>query len=292
MLAVNDIIVLFGAGDLIMKSHSGDHGGRLNGLTTVNIELTNRCNKKCWMCGRRKIEAENPGKMVFDRDMDISLVEKIARQLPHDVIVQFHNNGDPLLYADLPTALDYFRHQVRCFDTNGKLLVKRAEDIIGRADTVTVSAFERDEEWREQFEVLREFLRIKGAASPRVVIRCLGEIEEERLSLYRQTGCLMVPRVLHSPDGSFKYAKRPVIPEVGFCIEIVSHMAINTEGDVSFCVRFDPERDGVIGNAAREALADIWNSSKRREYLRAHIEGRRDNLRLCGKCHYWGVPRG
>ena len=24
-----------------------------NGLTTVNLELTNRCNKRCWMCGRR-----------------------------------------------------------------------------------------------------------------------------------------------------------------------------------------------------------------------------------------------
>lgn len=263
-----------------------------NGLTTVNLELTNRCNKKCWMCGRRKIEAENPGKMVFDRDMDMGLVRRIAEQLPSDIVVQFHNNGEPLLYAELPKALDLFKRQVRCFDTNGKLLVKRAADIIGRVDTVTVSTFERDEEWPEQFELIKEFLSIKGAAGPRLIIRCLGEIGEERLALYRATGCLMVPRVLHSPDGSFKYIKPTVIPEVGFCIEIMNHMAINTAGQVSFCVRFDPERHGVIGDASKEKLADIWNSTKRREYIRAHIEGRRDSLKLCGACHYWGVPRG
>jgi len=263
-----------------------------NGLSTVNLELTNRCNKNCWMCGRRKIEADNPGKMVFDRDMDIALVQRIAGQLPSDIVVQFHNNGEPLLYPELPRALDLFDRQVRCFDTNGKLLVRRAADIKGRVDTITVSTFERDEEWEEQFAVLKEFLSLKGSSGPRVIIRCLGEIPEERLALYRATGCLLVPRVLHSPDGSFTYTKRTVIPEVGFCIEIMNHLAINTAGEVSFCVRFDPERHGVIGNAAREELAAIWNSPKRREYVRAHIEGRRSGLQLCGKCHYWGVPRG
>lgn len=262
------------------------------GLNTVNLELTNRCNKKCWMCGRRKIEAENPGKMMFDRDMDMALVERIAAQLPPDIIVQFHNNGDPLMYRELPRALDLFKKQVRCFDTNGKLLVERAPDVIGRADTVTLSTFERDEEWEGQFEILKEFLKLKGDSSPRVIIRCLGELGETRLTLYRKTGCLMVPRILHSPDGSFKYTKRTVIPEMGFCIEIMSHMAINTRGEVSFCVRFDPERHGVFGDVSRESLLAIWNSPKRREYIRAHIDGRRDSLQLCGKCHYWGVPRG
>lgn len=263
-----------------------------NGLTTVNLELTNRCNKKCWMCGRRKIEAENPGKMVFDKDMDISLVERIAAQLPPDILVQFHNNGEPLLYKELPRALDFFKRQVRCFDTNGKLLVERAADIMGRVDTVTVSTFERDEEWEEQYALIKEFLKLKGKSGPRLVIRCLGELGEKRLALYKETGCLLVPRILHSPDGSFNYTCQTTIPEVGFCIEIMNHMAINTRGEVSFCVRFDPDRHGVIGNASKEPLLDIWNSPKRREYIRAHIEGRRSDLKLCGKCHYWGVPRG
>lgn len=275
-----------------MTQKKNDFSACFNGLTTVNLELTNRCNKKCWMCGRRKIEAENPGKMVFDKDMDFGLVESIAAQLPPGIVVQFHNNGDPLMYGELPRALDLFKRQVRCFDTNGKLLVKRAADIIGRADTVTVSTFERDEEWEEQYGLIKEFLKLKGKSGPRLVIRCLGELGEKRLALYQETGCLLVPRILHSPDGSFSYTKKTTIPEVGFCIEIMNHMAINTKGEVSFCVRFDPERHGVIGDASKEPLLSIWNSPKRRDYIKAHLEGRRGELDLCGKCQYWGVPRG
>ena len=47
----------------------------LNGLGTINIELTSRCNKNCWMCGRRKVDRElalNYG------DMDFDLVKHIA----------------------------------------------------------------------------------------------------------------------------------------------------------------------------------------------------------------------
>lgn len=274
------------------NSHKSLQIACFNGLGTVNVELTNRCNKKCWMCGRRKAEKENPGKVLYDRDMDFALVVHIASQLPKDIVIQFHNNGEPLLYPQLSHALDLFQGRIRCLDTNGKLLVERAPDIIGRLDTLTVSTFERDEEWEEQYKALLEFLRIKGKNAPRVIIRCLGDLGAERLSRYEKTGCLLVPRVLHSPMGSYQYTKNTVIPEVGFCIELMSHMAIDHSGDVSICVRFDPERHGVIGNINNNALADIWNSEKRRNYIRQHVEGKRNELPLCGKCHYWGVPRG
>ena len=64
-----------------------------NGLSTVNIELTSRCNKSCWMCGRRKIDREYPEIAMDYGDMDFSLVKKIAKQLPEGIVVQFHNNG-------------------------------------------------------------------------------------------------------------------------------------------------------------------------------------------------------
>lgn len=276
----------------LSKNRENSTGLFFNGLGTVNIELTNRCNKKCWMCGRRKIEKENPGKVLYDQDMDIKILELIASQLPKDIVVQFHNNGEPLLYPRLPEALDMFQGRVRCFDTNGKLLVARARDIIGKLDTITISTFEQDPEWEEQYALLLEFLKLKGKSAPNVIIRCLGELGEERLSLYKKTGCLLVPRVLHSPMGSYNYTRNTVIPEVGFCIEIMTHMAINQSGDVSICVRFDPERHGVIGNVTKEPLVDIWNSDKRRSYIRHHVEGRRGELPLCSSCQYWGVPRG
>ena len=50
-----------------------------NGLLVVNLELTSKCNKNCWMCGRRKLEREYPN-LVDWGDMDFELVQTIAEQ--------------------------------------------------------------------------------------------------------------------------------------------------------------------------------------------------------------------
>ena len=69
-------------------------------------------------------------------------------------------------------------------------------------------------------------------------------------------------------------------------------MAINRHGDVSICVRFDPKGLGVIGNIKENDLVDIWNSPKRKKWLEAHKQGKRQEVPLCSYCHFWGVPTG
>jgi hypothetical protein len=56
------------------------------------------------MCGRARLKKEYPEKS-FDGFMDIQLVDKIARQVHPGTIVQFHWNGEPLLYPHLKRAL-------------------------------------------------------------------------------------------------------------------------------------------------------------------------------------------
>ena len=69
-------------------------------------------------------------------------------------------------------------------------------------------------------------------------------------------------------------------------------MAIDRFGKVSICVRFDPKRLGVVGDANDEKLIDIWNGAKRREWVTYHIQGKRDKVPLCSYCDFWGVPTG
>ena len=92
--------------------------------------------------------------------------------------------------------------------------------------------------------------------------------------------------------GSFKYEKKTVVPEHGFCLEMLSHPAINRFGDVSTCVRFDPNREAVIGNLNEQTLEEIWNGEKRKKWLELHINGKRNQVPLCSKCEFWGIPRG
>lgn len=261
----------------------------LYGLTTVNIELTSRCNKNCWMCGRRKVERDYPELVVKYGDMDFALVKKIAKQLPPDIVVQLHNNGEPTLYKRLGEAIELFDKQIVCFDTNGKLLLKKKDEIIGKLDTMAVSIVENDPETDEQHEILQKFLEIKGDRKPFVIARLNGNIESER---YEKLGLTIARRLLHAEMGSYNYTASPTVPEIGICIDFLTHMAINKDGEVSICVRFDPKRLGVIGDANTQLLEEIWNSKKRMKWLKAHKEGRRDKIPLCSYCHFWGVPTG
>jgi len=260
-----------------------------NGLTTVNVELTNKCNKNCWMCGRRKIDREYPEFALNYGEMDFELVKSIAEQLPDGIVVQLHNNGEPLMYPKFKEAAALFKRQIRCVDTNGILLLERAADVIDNLDTLTISTFENDEEGEKQHGIIEQFLKLKGDRKPNVIIRCLGKVDVER---YKKYGCIIATRILHSPMGSFKYTKKTTVPEIGVCLDLLNHMAIRTDGSVSICVRLDPQDKGIIGNCKEAPLVDIWNNQKRRGWIEQHLKGDRRSVPLCSTCEFWGVPTG
>lgn len=260
----------------------------LYGLACVNIELTSRCNKECWICGRRKVDRDYPELALKYGDMDFNLVRKIASELPPNIVVQFHRDGEALLYPRFKEAVCLFPNQIKNIVTNGKLIVQKADEVIGNLDTISISIFEGDEEVDEQYELIKEFLRLKGDRKPFTTLRLIGEVDSSR---YEGLGCLIIRRVLHAKMGSFNYEKKnPTIPEIGICWDFLHHLCISHEGKVSICVRFDPKGLGVIGDINVQSLEDIWNSEKRMEWLEYHKLGRRDKIPLCSYCHFWGVP--
>jgi len=264
----------------------------LSGLSAIHIELTSRCNKNCHMCGRRKVEKTLPDLADYSSDITLNLLKKISRQLPHNILVILHWNGEPTLYPRLRSSLRLFNNQITTFNTNGKLLLAKSDDIINNLDTLVLSTFEDDPEWESQFKVFQKFLYKKGNKKPNTIIRCLGNISEERMELYKSTGSIIAKRILHSPMGSFKYTNEPTIPEAGICLDFLNRVAINTKGEVSQCVRFDSNRAGIIGDINIQSLSEIWNGEIRMNYLDKHIRGKRNEIPLCKECEFWGVPRG
>jgi radical SAM protein with 4Fe4S-binding SPASM domain len=223
-------------------------------------------------------------------DMDLNLVKEIAKQLPPNIVVQLHNNGEPLLYPRFKDAALFFWQQVKCIDTNGKLLLEKADEVIDIIDTMAISVIEKDEEADEQYEIIAKFLDIKKDRKPFTLLRINGEVDTAR---YEKFGLVMAHRILHSPLGSFNYSQRnPTIPEIGICLDFLNHLAINKDGEASICVRFDPKRLGVIGDVKKNSLGEIWNGERRMAWLDYHKRGKRENIPLCSYCHFWGVPTG
>lgn len=260
----------------------------LDGLSTINIELTSRCNKNCWMCGRRKVDRDYPELALEYGDMDFALLKLIAGQIPPGIVVQFHRDGDALMYPRFGEAVALFPKNIRNIVTNGKLLVEKSDEIIGNLETLSVSIFERDEESEEQRDIIRKFLKIKGDKKPFVTLRLIGTVDQKPYEEFEQQ---FVRRVLHQPMGSFGYVKRsPCVPEIGICWDFLQHPCIDRKGNLSICVRFDPEREGILGNVQDYTIEELWNGEKRLFWKSLHVSGKRNEVPLCSKCEYWGVP--
>ena len=259
----------------------------MNGLSTINIELTSRCNKTCWMCGRRKMEREHP-ELCDWGDMELELLFLIADQVPPNIVVQLHWNGEPLLFPYLKEALELFDNNIRCLDTNAKLLDERAYEIKGNLETLTVSVIEKDPEAEDQFEKVCKFLEKKGDEKPFMVYRLLGDVE--RPERWEKLPGVVARRILHAPEGSFNYTKKVTVPEIGVCLDLLHHLAIDRHGNVSPCVRYDPHGVGRIGHLYSESLKSLWYGDTRKQMIEDHIAQQRHKWALCATCHYWGTP--
>jgi radical SAM protein with 4Fe4S-binding SPASM domain len=258
---------------------------QFNGLSVVNIELTSRCNKRCFCCGRRKLEKL---KKTDWGDMKFSVVKSIAEQLPDNIIVQLHFNGEPLLYPELGKALSLFTRQIRCLSTNGKLIIEKEFEIIDNLDTMTISVIENDPEGNEQYELIKHFLKIKGNKKPFMVYRLLGDVTDKQR--WHDLPGIVATRVLHNPMGSFGYKKKVTIPEVGICMDLLSHLVIDRYGNCFPCVRFNPNKDMMLGNVTESKLIDLWNNPHRLETIKQHINGNRKYTVLCSTCEFYGCP--
>ncbi len=269
-----------------MELISNNRFNDMNFPAFLNIELTSRCNANCWCCGRRKMERDHPD-LIDWGDMEFGMAKKIAKQTPPNTVCQFHWNGEPTLYPRLGEVLDLFSHCIRQFNTNGRLILDRFDDIMGHLEVLTISIVEKEEQ-ENQYDIVKQFLDKRTNRKPLLVYRLLGYIKDSyRWGQLEGTIC---KRILHRPEGSFGYAKPVTIPEIGICLDLLTHLAINRFGEVSVCVRFDPEKKGVIGNFNDASLEDIWNSKIRKYMIEEHLAERRKTLLLCGECDYYGSP--
>lgn len=220
--------------------------------------------------------------------MNFELLRSIRSELhPGSLTVQFHRDGDPLSYQQLGPALDLFRDGfIRSVVTHGETLYERADELIDRCESVTVSVFESDPDADLQYESVRKFLELKGARLPRVLIKVVGAC-----NVARYDGLPILHRKLHT-ESNDRYVKSiPVLPESGICTDFLSKPAIAWNGRVYQCVRFDDKEDGYLGSLYENTLEEIWNGATRKAWLAHHVAGRRElaNPR-CATCTYYGIP--
>ena len=265
------------------------------GISTINIELTSRCNKSCHMCGRRQLEQADPDYAATLGDMEWSTFDTIAKQIEPGMVVQLHWNGEPTLYPRLKQASMLLQEHGAwvCMDTNGLLLSEKLDEI-EFFDSITVSVIEGDSEenYNRQYQAIEDFVYGNEDRHPKLNIRALGTIPVEIRALAETYGLDVISRVFHAPEMSRDYQRKPTMPEIGVCLDLLHHLAIDRLGNVYPCVRFNPRGLNCLGNVVDSSLKALAGSSKRMRIIKRHFDGERDKVDICGSCHYYGVPQG
>jgi radical SAM protein with 4Fe4S-binding SPASM domain len=220
-------------------------------------------------------------------NMDMDILKKLADELPQGTIIYFHYYGEPLLYPRLREAIELFGNQITTVVTNGKLIIKKFDEIVPFLDSLCISVFEKDPDQEDQFQLIHEFLEKKKDRKPNTIIKLIGDINPEK---YRKFGkqALLTRRTLFEK----KFAEKntlPLITDYGICSDFLHKPLVNINGDVSICCVFDTQKLGVLGNLKDNSLATIWNGKKRNEWLRYHMTGNRHEVPLCKNCNFWGI---
>lgn len=246
----------------------------------ISVELTSRCQKSCSFCGRAKARAEG----MVTGDMPMEIFDNIIHQFTGDII-QFHRDGEPLLYHSLREVGEKCRRFTANIVTNGILLWDKRDDLKDNFTSVTVSVFEED---AEQFETVKKFKEYIGNSNPMIYVKFLGDYYNYE---YAKLGLKTLTRSIHNPEQDTDYLQSiPPIPEIGVCLDLLYKPSIDWQGNMYICNRIDPEGSGKLGNLNESTLNDLWFGQKRRDWLNSHLIGRREDVPLCSKCSYWGIP--
>lgn len=244
----------------------------------LNIELTNRCNKSCYFCGRAKARAENT---MHTGDIPMDLFDSIMKQYSGTAI-QFNRDGEPLLYPALGEVGRKCKNRITNIVTNGMLLWDRRKDLEDFT-TITISVFEDDV---KQFDNIKKF--ISHTNTPKVYVKYLGDYENKE---FDAMGITTLRRTIHEGKGDVNYSGgKPPIPEFGVCLDFLFKPSINYMGDFSICNRYDPDNKGVLGNVKTDPLTWLWNNPIRLQWLDLHKQGKRNEIPLCNGCEFWGIP--
>jgi radical SAM protein with 4Fe4S-binding SPASM domain len=232
----------------------------------------------------------NPANDGMWGEMDFALVEKAAAELPPNITVIFHHDGEPLEYPRFGEAIRLFKNQIRSMNTNGRLLLERSNDIIGEMDNIAISTFEGDPESEAQYNTVKDFLKLKGSRQPQVIIRHLGRVNSRRQAQFETLGIPVTLRAFRGKGVGVDYHAKSLIPDTGICLDFLSKLLIDHNGYVHICTLFTMDSAGIIGDFRKNTLDEIWNGQIRQAWLKLHRMGKRHMIPRCAACDYHGVP--
>ena len=274
---------------------------------TIQVETQTGCNADCVFCDYGAASRIQPSGRMSE-DLFRSLVEQCARGGVRRFSPYLTN--EPLADDRLPGWLAFAAPRLPrtkiVLTTNGHFLTGAMADglldvrppihaihvSIQGTDAATYETLMRGnlrfDRTLANVEAFARRLRAEGRSRPRLVVTMVGTRESDFTraeAFWARRGVEAKVSRLDNRGGWIEAAPLALAAMSPYrnCPRLMKQMYIHWNGDVVLCC-VDTRRTVVLGNAARDGLAEIWNGSAAREHRRRYIDREFDGLPLCGTC--------
>ncbi|MCP4581938.1 MAG: radical SAM protein [candidate division Zixibacteria bacterium] len=273
----------------------------------LSIETINLCNAKCTICAHPDMKRAK-GKM--ETDLAKSLIDQAAMAKVGKLFLS--GFGEPLLDKRLPEFIARARHQGienLSIVTNGYLLTPETAftiidagitEIIISMDGFTAETYENIRlglKFDKVADNIKQLPGLKNRALANISISCVDLIHNhnERKQAYDLFGRCVDGIYFRQAQG---WTGRFGRQEAGYsphfepntipCRYLWDSASVYIDGKVPACC-LDYEAEGVLGDASRDSLSDIWRGERFKYYRQGHLANHKDKLSPCAKCGYYSV---
>lgn len=250
----------------------------LPGLVTIEVNLTELCNRKCVFCPRVDPEIY-PNRSLHAPKQVIKQIIKGIKECDYRAKVSFSGFGEPLLYPDFAETIAQFRKASGDLlletNTNGdKLDVERLDELW---DSGLNCLYWNLYDGHHQVEEVTEIIGKSRFPGDRIRLRPHWEgcdLEKEAgLILNNRSGMLNPGRAISAVEGGCNYP--------------FYKMLIDWNGNV-LCCSNDWGRKFIVGNILSRRLQDLWMDQNWHAFRLNLLEGDRSRNSPCNTCNVNG----
>lgn len=248
---------------------------RLLGLTTIEINPTELCNRQCSFCPRYDSKLYPNRNLNMTKDTAALLVE----QLKHSNFsgdIHITGFGEPTLNPNILDLIeifskDFFTEMITNGDRllNGKLKHQQISD--KGLKSLIVDCYDDERQYNEVCKILLD------CEIPCRVREHYDTGEEKLISLYNfNNRAGMLNKQSNSNPCYLPFYKT----------------FVDWNGDVRICCNDWARKQPSFGNIHEKDFSDIWNNKEFMDVRHNLLHGKRHNLSACKNCNINGMQQG
>ncbi|MFA6382302.1 MAG: radical SAM/SPASM domain-containing protein [Candidatus Buchananbacteria bacterium] len=275
--------------------------------THLFIESTSACNLSCKMCPRTE------GNTLIG-NMDFEIFKKIIDEAKNYGPRSFclHLFGEPLLAPNLIEMIKYIKaanlNNTILLTTNATLLTgEKARALVKyQVDKIAISFTSPDPKtYFEKTGVdklaiveknINNLIMVKEenkSNNPLIFLRMIvakdtSDQTKDFIKKWKNKKVIAELREMHNYGGNIKESNIKNQKKRYPCYHLWLSPAIHWNGDVSICCD-DYARKALLGNIKNQPLYEIWNGQKISHYRKLHLQGKYNQMPICGDCDVWNI---